>query len=321
MVESAAAVRPPLRGTGGPLPDWLSGCRGLFSVDRPLPRIFFPPRSAGMADFDSIRMILAKCNVQSEWIKHVRPDGSLFYLEPKPDPDLNPDRRPGTIRHKNDNVKRRRNSGIEDDLVRGQRKSSKVIISVLRTLLRKKSGRNGHYTNRSGLNGERTMYTLTNYAELQKFHVRLKVDPRGVGNLLDGVFPIEKLTRVEWLSEDRANHHCSWKRIFVEDLPEYGALTRLSNLRRGDCISALNDIPVTRGNLSRLLAAISQPMEVTLTIERSQKGSLRMRNAAHQLDAVPESSSDGAHAQQRELLFPSNWSKMDPKGQTANLRC
>ncbi|XP_035682127.1 protein inturned-like [Branchiostoma floridae] len=165
------------------------------------------------------------------------------------------------------------------------------------------------------------MYALTNYAELQKFHVRLKVDPRGGGNLLDGVFPIEKLTRVEWLSEDSANYHCSGKRIFVEDLPEYGALTRLSNLRRGDCISALNDIPVTRGNLSRLLAAISQPMEVTLTIERSQKGSLRMRNAVHQLDAVPESSSDGAHAQQRELLFPSNWSKMDPKGQTANLRC
>ncbi|XP_066287785.1 protein inturned-like [Branchiostoma lanceolatum] len=263
-----------------------------------------------MAEFDSIRIILAKCNVQSEWTKHVRPDGSLFYLEPELDPD--PDRRLGTVGHKTDLDKRRRDSGIEDDLMRQKRKSSKIIKCVLRTLLRKRNGVKGQYTN--GLNVEKKMNAVTNCAELQKFHVRLKVDPRGGGNLLDGVFPIEKLTRVDWLLEDRSDNQCSGKRIFVEDLPEYGALTRLSNLRRGDCISALNDISVTRGNLSSLLAAISQPMEVILTIERSQKASLRKRNAVHQLDAVPESSKDETHAQQSGSLFSSKWSNVNPRG-------
>ncbi|KAI8499973.1 hypothetical protein Bbelb_222900 [Branchiostoma belcheri] len=280
MVESSPGVAgPSLRGSSGPPPAWMSGCRGLFSVDGPLPRVFFPPRS-GMADFDSVRMILAKCNLQSDWMKHVQPDGSLFYLEPESNPD--PDRRKSGSEtaklYKSGQVPRRRDSGIEDDLVRGKLMNS-------------------------------------NYVELQRFHVRLKIDPGGGGSLLDGVFPIEKLTRVDWLSGDS---HCFRKRVFVEDLPEYGALTRLSNLRRGDCISALNDISVTHGNLYRLLAAVSQPMEVVLTIERSQRANLRMRNAVHQLDTVPESScseSDEAHAQQNGPVFSSKLSNVDPRRQ------
>eukprot|EP00058_Branchiostoma_floridae_P015533 XP_002601021.1 hypothetical protein BRAFLDRAFT_96944 [Branchiostoma floridae] len=62
---------------------WLAvSHHGMFSRHAPLPRYYFRRSTKHLPDFDTIGMILAKSSLRPAWLDSVRPDGSLFYLEP-----------------------------------------------------------------------------------------------------------------------------------------------------------------------------------------------------------------------------------------------
>ncbi|XP_066287939.1 uncharacterized protein [Branchiostoma lanceolatum] len=82
MESCGALLLPELKRQDLELLRWLAVSHGMFSRHAPLPRYYFRRSTKHLPDFDTIGMILAKSSLRPAWLDSVRPDGSLFYLEP-----------------------------------------------------------------------------------------------------------------------------------------------------------------------------------------------------------------------------------------------
>ncbi|XP_078602161.1 protein inturned-like [Branchiostoma floridae x Branchiostoma japonicum] len=195
------------------------------------------------SDFDSINVILAKCTLPPVWADKVQSDGSLFYLEPSYsnqdwETRTQPQDRGSTTK-------------VPDD-IRGK-------ISRMKALIQKASKRKQKQqivvsARRDGKRKEQT--------DDCTYDVWLEVDPEPKSRTQNKP-PLERILGI--LPGVRGR----WG-IPVAALVPGGPADRSGQIAPGDGVVAVNDISVTLNNINDLLAAIDKPMEVKVTMRKTQ---------------------------------------------------
>eukprot|EP00058_Branchiostoma_floridae_P026186 XP_002611676.1 hypothetical protein BRAFLDRAFT_63646 [Branchiostoma floridae] len=213
------------------------------------------------SDFDSINVILAKCTLPPVWADKVQSDGSLFYLEPSysnrgretrtqgtADPLCGQTQGLGTMSHLP--YEQTHDRGKVPDDIRGK-------ISRMKALIQKASKRKQKIVVSARRDGKRKEQT-----DDCTYDVWLEVDPVAKSRTQNKP-PLERILGI--LPGVRGR----WG-IPVASLVPGGPADRSGQIAPGDGVVAVNGISVTLNNINDLLAAIDKPMEVKVTMRKTQ---------------------------------------------------